>query len=370
MKSSFKTSLSTAIMIALAAMGANAQQNPSAQTPNLYTTVSQGEIYIIQGDKQIELKVGEAAVARENSLQQIKSVPGFLNWPCGNYVGADSGLMPTYSLADLPPANQVEEIVRRFFEGLEIPAPSPAWLVGESHGSFPADEINKFLTSAYWYESGPTTPKMEALRPRVLLISLYPATQQVIVDQNHFQELLDEYGSKDIPVTFVFNEENVVPVSYFGKNVTLQQVADAYFEKGMSIADVPMWYAGDRQFTVSPQQLEKAFDIPAIEDIDPDRLAALVAELQANGFSNKPIKIALIAQNNSMVVDEGEKVRAAQSLGMDSIPIVFFNYDENSHKKRCGLVMPRIGAGGEAASSEPGVDPPQPLPPEKPISGN
>jgi hypothetical protein len=31
---------------------------------------------------------------------------------------------------------------------------------------------------------------------------------------------------------------------------------------------------------------------------------------------------------------------------MDTIPIVFFNYSENSHKKHCGLAMPQIAAGG------------------------
>jgi len=382
MKPLRKSSLNAAIVIGLVSLAANAQSpgDTKATSAGLYVTVSQNEVYIIQGDKQLDLKVGEAAFAGVDTLKQLDEVPGFLNWPCGGSGADDSEMVPTYPLDSLPPGNRVEEVVRRFFEGPEIPAPSPAWLNGESHGSFPADEINRFSTDAYWYLSGETTAKMETLRPKVLLISLYPATQQVIVDQNHYQELLDLYGDEDIPVTFVFNEENVVPISSFGKNADLQQVADLFFEKGITIADVPMWYAGDRQFEASAVDLEQVFEIPAIEDIDPSRLAALVADLQANGFTKKPINVALMSQNNSMVADEGEKIRAAQSIGMDSIPIVFFNYSENSHKKRCGLAMPQISAGGgigeggvaaAVASAGAGVTPAESLlAQEKLASGN
>jgi hypothetical protein len=382
MKLPLMASLHTAIAIALASASAHAQQDPeqpSEITPGLYATVNESEIYIIQGDEQIDLKVGETAFVGQDGMRQLDVVPAFLNWPCGDSGGqgqGQSGLMPTYPLESLPAGNRVEEIVRRFFEGPEIPANSPAWLNGEAHGSFPADEISKFSTSAYWYESGMTTPKMDALRPNILLISLYPATQQVVVDQNHFQELRDLYGSKDIPVTFVFNEEYIVPVSYFGKNVTLQQVADAYFEKGITIADVPIWYAGDRQLTASPAELERLFDIPAIEDIDPDRLAALIADLQANGFTRKPINVSLMSQNDTMAVDDGEKVRAAQSIGMDSLPIVVFSYNEESHRKLCRMRMPQFSMGGEvgegsASTPDVGVPPTEPvLPPEETASGN
>ena len=56
------TSLNTAIVIALASMAASAQQAPDqpAATPaGLYVTVSQSAIYIIQDDKQLDVKVGK-----------------------------------------------------------------------------------------------------------------------------------------------------------------------------------------------------------------------------------------------------------------------------------------------------------------------
>jgi len=255
-------------------------------------------------------------------------------------------LVPTYPLASLPAGNQVEEIVRRFFEGPEILEPTPVWLDGESHGSFPAAEIKRFSSKAYWYESGETTPEMDALRPKILLISLYRATQQVVVDQHHLQELLEHYGSENMPVTFIFNQYDFVPISYFTMNVTVQQVADAYFEKGIAVTDIPVWYAADRHLRASVGELEQIFDIPAIEDIDPDRLAALVADLQKFGFSRKPINVLLMAQNDSMAVDEREKIRAAQSIAIELIPIVFYYYEENSHQKRCDLAMPAVITGG------------------------
>jgi len=132
-----------------------------------------------------------------------------------------------------------------------------------------------------------------------------------------------------------------------------------------------MWYAGDRHFAASVEELELMFEIPALEDIEADRLAVLVVDLKANGFTKKPINVAVIAQNSTMVIDEADKVRAAQSIGMDSIPIVFFYYDEDTVKRRCGLVE----TGGSAAISEGPVDPGgpgllPPSPPEKPVSDN
>jgi hypothetical protein len=362
------TSLHTAIVIALVSMTANAQTEDKkpAKPAGLYVTVSQSEVYIIQGDSQLDLKVGEAAFAGTDALSKLDAIPALLNWPCGGSSGEQAAeMVPTYSLDSLPPGNKLEEIVRRFFEGPEIPTPAPAWLNGESHGKFSANEIDKFASNAYWYLPGKTTAKMEALRPEVLLISLYPATQQVIVDQNHYQELRDLYGDEEIPVTFVFNEGTVVPISALGKNAGLQEVADLYFEKGITVAEVPMWYGGDRQIETSPEELEQLFKIPSIEEIDPARFAALVEDLQTNGFTKKPINVALMAQNSAMVVDEGEKVRAAQSIGMDSIPIVFFTYSADSASKRCGLTMPQIAVGGGIGEggSSPGTSPPGAGPP-------
>jgi len=357
-----KTHLTTSLQSALATMLASTaifaqpvvEQTPSV-APGLYVTVDHSEIYIIQGDQQIDLKVGEAAFAGQDNMERLDEVPGFLDWPCGG--SSEDGMVPTYSIDSLPSGNRVEEIVNRFFEGPEIPGPPPTWLNGESHGNFPADEIERFSSNAYWYQSSESTAKLEALRPNILLVSLYFETQQVVVDRNHFQALRDHFGEKDIPVTFIFNEGKVLPISHFGKNVSLQEVADAYFTDGTSITDAPIWYAGDSHMTTSPEVFEQLFEIPAIADIDPERFAELVKDLQSNGFTKKPVIVLLMGQNSSMSVDEGEKIRAAQSLGMNSIPIVFFYFNQDSHKKRCGLAMPKIssrggiGEGGVASAS-------------------
>ena len=131
MKPSRMAALSSAIAIALASLGANTEQTPdpaSTTPPGLYVTVTQSEIYIVQGDSQIDVKVGEAAFAGRGKMQMLDAVPEFLNWPCGGSGGQDLDLVPTYPLGSLPPGNQVEEVVRRFFEGPEIPATTPAWL--------------------------------------------------------------------------------------------------------------------------------------------------------------------------------------------------------------------------------------------------
>jgi hypothetical protein len=368
--------ITIAIAIALTSMCANAQEIPEEApkvSAGLYVTVTQNEVYIIKDGKEFDVRTGETAWVGEDSVELLRTSAKFLNWPCGETGTQDSVLKPSYTLDTLAAENRIEQIIVRFFEDYEIPDPVPSWINRESHASFPADEIDRYTTEAYWYKPGKATPKMEAMRPKVLLMSLYPATKQVVVDPNHFEELRESYGSDPITVTFVFNAKNVIPISYFGNNVTVKKIADLFFKRGVTVAEVPMWYAGDRHFAASVKELELMFEIPALEDIEADRLAILVADLQANGFTKKPINVAVIAQNSTMVIDEADKVRAAQSIGMDSIPIVFFYYDEDTVKRRCGLV--ETGGSGAAAGLEGSTDTSgstgTPVsPPEKPASGN
>ncbi len=368
--------ITMAIAIALTSLCANAQEIPKEApkvSAGLYITVTENEVYIIKDGKQFDVRTGETAWVGEDSVELLRTSAKFLNWPCGESGTQASVLKPSYSMDSLLPQNRIEQIIVRFFEDYEIPDPVPSWMNRESHGSFTAEEIEGYTTEAFWYEPGETTAKMTAMRPNVLLMSLYPATKQVVVDPNHLEELRELYGSEPIPVTFIFNPKNVIPISYFGKNVTIKKITEIYFKRGVTVAEVPMWYAGDRHFEAGVAELELMFDIPAIEDIDPDRLAVLVADLQANGFTKKPVNVAVIAQNNTMVIDEADKVRAAQSIGIDTIPIVFFYYDEDTVKRRCGLV--ETGGSGAAAGLEGATDsgnsPGAPInPPERPASEN
>ena len=65
---------------------------------------------------------------------------------------------------------------------------------------------------------------MAEKRPKTLLIGLFYGTGQVVVDTNHLDALKAEYGDEPIPTVFEYQEENVVPISWYGDNPTPEQV--------------------------------------------------------------------------------------------------------------------------------------------------
>jgi hypothetical protein len=258
----------------------------------------------------------------------------------------------TYSLNDLTSKNKMKEIVDRYFKVPEVIAPIPDWVDGEFHGIFNYHDIIQFSSPDYWYFPDADLPILSGKRPRSLQIALFVGTSQVVIDNNMIDALHKEIGSDEIPVTFVFNDSNTVPISYFGSNVSLEEVFKAFIERGIKVAEVPMWWQGDYHLTPTIQEFEKFFDIPALENIDPDKRAALEADLKANGFSRKSIIVSLFLESRSMAVDQPERVRVAASLGITRIPTTFNFVEPDAILARCGPGTP-VGSSGVSGSTTP-----------------
>jgi hypothetical protein len=368
------------IVIGLASLNAQSQQggndsmdckDNSGTSAGLYVTVDQSQVYLDQDDQRVELKPGEAAFAGEDSMHCLNEVPGFLNWPCGTPEAGQITRFPSYSMTDLAPGISIQAIIDRYFDLPEIIDPPIEWLNGEVHASFQADEIESFATPEYWYLPSDDSPFSSGKRPETVLVSMYWSTSQVLMDSYSFDALKSIKGSQPIPVVFVFNGENVVPASYFGTDVSLDLLSQAFFSSGVKLADVPVWYAGDHHLLTDIEEFEKLFDIPNADEIGAEKLTALTEELKKNGFRKKPIIVSMMSENSSMVVDQPDRVRAAAVLGMESIPTVIFYYEKDSHMARCGLSLPQVdsGSGIGSFSAPPAVELLVPRPkPERPAS--
>ncbi len=353
------------------AMAAQAQDQPA---PGLYTTVDESEIYVITRDgQQTDVKTGESVRINADGLSFVTERPGFMNWPCGTGFAPNLGTLETYALDQLPASDRIAQVVDRYFIEQQVPSQSPRWLNGEAHTAIPAAEIDQFASNAFWYKSGPTTTKMESLRPDTLLIGLFYGTGQVLVDGNQFASLKEAYGEEPIPVVFQFQEENVVPISYFGDAASPEQIAKAFQESGIKPADVPMWYAGDYHTTATPGALADSLGVPPASELNAANQAKLQEDLRKNGFRQKPVTLALVSGSDEMIIDEGDRLRAAEALGIDQVPVMFSVYDQNLFSSQCGLAPAIAAAGllgtkeGEAPGATPGDDSSQP--PEGPTPG-
>jgi hypothetical protein len=276
--------------------------------------------------------------------------PEFLAWPCTTQA-AQSRMFNTYTIEDLTSNNQLKEIVQRYFDVPEVLAPIPDWIDGEYNGIFNYNDLIQFSSPEYWYFTNPDKPILSGKRPKSLLISLFVGTNQVVLDNNMIDALRKELGSNDIPVTFVFNDSNTVPISYFGSNVILEEVSKAFNERGIKVADVPMWWQGDYSLLTTIAEFEKFFDVPALEDIPADRVNSLKADLEANGFTRKSIIVTLFAESGAMAVDQPERIRVAASMGLEKIPTTFSFIEEDSIVAHCGPGTPTGSSGVSGATT-------------------
>jgi len=337
--------------------------------PGLYVTSDEGLVFLIKDGKTVELSPGESAFADENKLNCIKKVPEFLDWPCSTDA-AKSRKFATFTIGDLTSTdNRVKEIVQRYFEIPEVIEPIPNWLEGESHMSLRFNEIVPFSGPDFWYKPSPAIDILDEKRPRTLLISLFVGTNQVVIDNHTIDALKKNFGNSEIPVVFVFNDSNVVPVSYFGPNASLEEIQKAFNERRIKLADVPMWQLGDHHFSPTAEEFRKLFKLPAIADIDPLRVEALRAQLETYGFSKKPVFVTFL-EGGGLYIDDPARVAVALEMGIESIPTVINFVEQDDHLRRCGPGTPAGSSGVSGATTPigganppPGVVVPPPPPP-------
>jgi hypothetical protein len=200
---------------------------------------------------------------------------------------------------------------------------------------------------------------------------------RVVVDNYAIDALRRDLGTDELPITFVFNDTNSVPVSYFGDNVSIEEIMKAFSERGIKLAEVPMWWLGDHHMQATVAEFETFFDIPALSDISAQQQEALRNSLEADGFTRKPIIVNALAESGTMMVDQPQRVRMAAEMGYDRIPVVFNFIEPDLHLARCGPGTP-VGSGGAisggttpigGATVPPGT-PIVPPDPEKPASGS
>ncbi len=339
--------------------------------PGLYVTTDEGLVFMVKDDQTIELAPGESAFADESQMTCIKKVPAFLDWPCTTDA-AQSRKFATFRIEDLQSSdNRVKEIVQRYFEVPEVIEPIPNWLEGESSMTLNFSEIVPFSSADYWFQPSPAIEIMDERRPRVLLISLFVGINRVVVDNFSVDALRKYFSGADIPVVFVFNDSNVVPVSYFGANVSMEEIQKAFYERKIKLADVPMWQLGDHHFSPTAAEYKKLFDLPDLAELDPIRVEALKAQLETFGFSKKPVFVTLL-EGGGLYIDDPAIVSVALSMGIARLPTVIIFVEQDDHLRRCGPGTPAGTSGVSGATTPPGgANPPPgsgPPPPPPPAS--
>jgi hypothetical protein len=178
------------------------------------------------------------------------------------------------------------------------------------------------VRDAFWYRND------RADRPdtRGIMISLYQHDGSIVVDGNpeRLREALDR-GETSVPVVLLYNEELHRPVSDFGANALVGDIVAAFFSEQLQLTHVPDWRDpfGDYHNVADIAEFEEFVTLPTREEIDDARWSKLTTELQADGFSRKPVIVSMYHEGNRVWVDEPDRLTAARELGMEQAPVVY-----------------------------------------------
>jgi hypothetical protein len=321
--------------------------------PGLYVTVDQNQVYLTKDGEVVELDPGEVGYANENQLACLKVPPRVMAWPCGSAEAMSRQMAPTFRFDEVSPVGLVQEVKRRYFEENQAIGPEIEWLNGTVHGTLHESEFEGLDADTYWYLPGGPDPFASPKRPRAQLVGLFWSTRQAVLDTNTLDVLSESQGPAQIPVVFMYHRDYEVPVSFFGADVSLSELLDAFLDRGVQLAPVPVWYAGDHHLKVAISEFEQHFDIPALDEINPAQLQRHMDELKASGFTHKPVLVSMLAESNNMMVDQPERIRAAAELGIREIPTVIFYYTSSTHLAGCGLPLPVTSVVGSVSDSGP-----------------
>ncbi len=253
----------------------------------------------------------------------IRMLPTLPAWACRDGVlTAEDRYAPVYSADQLGQPITIGEIAERFFTGNARLTPFPDWTGGAAHVSLPVSELQGYASPETWYRVG----REDRPGDHPLIVSLYRDQQRVVLDGNlgQLRRAIAE-GQDSIDAVILYNEDYVRPVSDFGDDPTVSDIAGSFFANGIQLTHVPNWRGpfGDYHEQATIDELAEFVEIPAPEDIEESRWEKTFNELSNNGFRDKPVMISLYHNDQKLWVDQPERLAAARELGMSAVPVVY-----------------------------------------------
>ncbi|MDH3639560.1 MAG: hypothetical protein OES09_14030, partial [Gammaproteobacteria bacterium] len=265
--------------------------------------------------------------SRDYFNDAARIVRAFRGWRC-TAGGADDAYRKAFQIGDLETPD-LDEIIKRYFDGDERLLPYPNWFQGAPHLQVPISELRGYVNPDHrWYRTGDLDEGGYGIvKPRPVIVSLYKEKQRVLVDIDVAGlESVAQAGARDLPVVVWYNTEPVKFVSGYGTDATIKTVVDAFFEDGYSLTLVPQLGFGDHHLVTTIAELKDELDyVPALEDIDEERVEVLAAEFRNIEF-RRPLPVALFRVEGGRAVRavESDRLAVAENLGITQVPVAFY----------------------------------------------
>lgn len=269
----------------------------------------------------------------------------------------------TYELDDLEDPNSATEVIQRFFDSEETLETTPDWHLGEAHMQVGVAELKDIVSQYskdFWYRKDQDSQPADPSRP--VFIQLYTDNESAIInDVDRINQLHQQNPDATLPVVFVFNTVLERPVSRMTQPVTVKSVVADYYANNLMVTPTPEWELREFHTLAKVEELYEVFNIPEQDDIEEERWAAAVADVQRNGIKDSFIVTVLPSGSaggsggtlgtlgsglevlgDGVVINRVDRIAAAKHLGYTELPVVFY-YVDNQRVKPYRLGIRRLG---------------------------
>jgi len=215
--------------------------------------------------------------------------------------------------------------------------PFPDWGQGRVHMEASVEELAGLVTDEQWYVPGDDDGSPRTSPNRPVFVSIYKHNGEIVVDGGieRIRRARDQ-GRERLPVVLVYNDALQRPISGFGPDVTVGDLAEEFYGEGIELTAVPEWQVGDHHKMANPDELRQIVDLPEKKDVPQARWQEIEQEIRDNGMAlSGPLLVTLVRSGQGRAwISDPTRVAVAEGLGIDSLPVVMFYH--RLDRRACG----------------------------------
>jgi hypothetical protein len=267
--------------------------------------------------------------AQELHDTAVDLMPLLPGWACrtGNVTDRYANY---FTVEQLDSPASIRRIADEWFENARVLAPFPGWKQNQAHVEVSVSELAGLVdASKYWYR-----PAVDRISP--VFVSLYRDAKEIVVGGGvDAIRAARASGSPSIPVVVVYNHSFQRPLSRYGAEVSVTDIAKEFFENRIEITPVPEWRDGDHHMQASISELKRLVNTGLNEGRLEDE-SAIERRIAGNGGILKaPLLLTLLRTGGGRVwIDSPATLEVASRMGVAEVPVTLFYQDID--RQPCG----------------------------------
>ena len=168
-----------------------------------------------------------------------------------------------------------------------------------------------------------------------VFVSLYRDSREIVVGGVDALRTAQQSGRSSVPVVVVYNHSFQRPLSRYGTDASVTEIANEFFDKRIEITAVPAWETGDFHMQASVAELMALVNTEVNRGVRPDKSTIEQKISENGGVVTAPLLVTLLRTGTGKVwIDSPATLEVANSMGVSEVPVTLFYQDID--RQPCG----------------------------------